>query len=130
MMSHTVLGAVLGAGSSPASALMSALHAPTLERTSLDTSQDGKPHVISDEEIATRISDLRAAFLTQLGHDPRACSDAAGGGPVLQRFLPPLDEAETLPRHVGDTPERVFPDTRPGHVRDSSGSRRRLSVSL
>jgi len=55
--------------------------------------EDGKPHVISDEEIATRISDLRAAFLTQLGHDPRACSDAAGGGPVLQRFLPPLDEA-------------------------------------
>ncbi|EOD13803.1 hypothetical protein EMIHUDRAFT_212309 [Emiliania huxleyi CCMP1516] len=43
---------------------------------------DGKPHVISDEEIATRISDLRAAFLTQLGHDPRACSDAAGGGPA------------------------------------------------
>ena len=130
MMSHTVLGAVLGAGSSPASALMSALHAPTPERTSLDTSQDGKPHVISDEEIATRITDLRAAFLTQLGHDPRACSDAAGGGPVLQRFLPPLDEAETRPRHVRDTPERVFPNTRPGHVRDFSGSRRRHSVSL
>jgi len=126
MMSHTVLGTVLGAGSSPASAL----HAPTPERTSLDTSQDGKPHVVSDEEIATRISDLRAAFLTQLGHDPRACSDAAGGGPVLQRFLPPLDEAETLPRHVRDTHERVFLDTRPGHVRDSSRSRRRHSVSL
>ena len=107
-----------------------ALRPATSKSTSLDTSQDGKPHVVSDEEIATRISDLRAAFLTQLGHDPRACSDAAGGGPVLQRFLPPLDEAETLPRHVGDTPERVFPDTRPGHVRDSSGSRRRHSVSL